>query len=81
MNVLNDARNLTICFVFDDKIQDLKKPSCDFNGETYGSVHGKLTTLLDIAQCRGAETPSLIQLGICNINSYCTNKSHKLCGT
>jgi len=44
-NALNNARNLTICFVFDDKIQDLKIPSCDFNGETYGSVHGKLTTV------------------------------------
>lgn len=45
MNALNNALNLTIRFVFDDKIQDLKKPSCDFNRETYGSVHGKLTTL------------------------------------
>ena len=43
MNALNNARNLTIRFVFYDKIQDLKKPNCDFNRETYGSVHGKLT--------------------------------------
>ena len=45
MNALNNALNLIIRFVFDDKIQDLKKPSCDFNRETYGSVHGKLTTV------------------------------------
>jgi hypothetical protein len=45
MNAWNNTLNLTFCFVFDDKIKDLKKLSCDFNRETYGSVQGKLTTV------------------------------------